>query len=189
MDDMDIWYPDASFVELVTAELVPILFREYDGVSPDFQYLGGEQGLSKLESALARPKPIFGHEKFPTIAGKAAALIWAITKNHPFNDGNKRAALVTGFGFLFLNRYFVCANQDEAVKMCLGVADSNIGYEEAYVARWIDKRIVPFSTILNQTASSELRYVLKGIEKEQLLAWIDFYMTFVASVIKGEENN
>ena len=35
----------------------------------------------------------------------AAALIWSITKNHPFNDGNKRAALTTGILFLAFNGY------------------------------------------------------------------------------------
>ena len=134
----EIWYPDTDFVEFITSELVPILFAHYESKPPDFQYLGGNQGLGQLESALARPKPLFGQERYPSIADKAAALTWAITKNHPYTDGNKRAAPTTGFSFLIANRYFVLADQDDAVQMCIGIADNRIGHDESYVANLVE---------------------------------------------------
>ena len=182
----EIWYPDAEFVEMITTELVPILFRSYEGGTPDFQYLGGDQGRGQLESALARPKPVFGMDRYPSLAEKAATLIWGITKNHPFNDGNKRAALTTGFSFLFINRYVVLADQDESVQMCLGIADDSIGYSEEYVSTWIDERVLPFRTILDESPNDELRRKLSHLSPNKLTSWLSFYKIFVASIINGE---
>ena len=51
---------------------------------------GGEH---LLESALARPATSYaGHELYPGIFNKAAALLEALVQNHPFTDGNKRTA-------------------------------------------------------------------------------------------------
>ena len=42
-----IWFPDVDFIEAITTQMVPILFPRYDdGVGPDFQYLGGDQGVA-----------------------------------------------------------------------------------------------------------------------------------------------
>ncbi len=57
---------------------------------------GGLPGLRDeglLESALAQPFQSFGGEElYPTFAEKASRLAYGIAKNHPFLDGNKRAA-------------------------------------------------------------------------------------------------
>src|SRR5918912_1878487 len=46
-----------------------------------------------LLSALASPRQsAFGEEAFPTLAQKAAALVYSLVQNHPFWDGNKRIA-------------------------------------------------------------------------------------------------
>ena len=182
----EVWYPDARFVEMVTSELVPILFHSYEGGAPDFQYLGGDQGRGQLESALARPKPVFGIDRYPTLAEKAATLIWGITKNHPFNDGNKRAALTTGFSFLFVNRYVVLADQDDSVQMCLGIADDRLGYSEEYVATWIDERALPFRTILDESRADELTRKLGHLSSDKLTSWLMFYMSFADSFDGGE---
>ena len=98
-----IWYPSRRYVELISTRLVPVLFQHYDPGSPNFQYLGA-QGIGALESALAQPQQTFdGRYLYRSIFEKAAALIWSITKNHPFVDGNKRVTLVTGFSFLAVN--------------------------------------------------------------------------------------
>ena len=92
----NIWFPDIDYVEEVIVAMVPVLFPNYEDSAPDFQYLGGSQGRGLLESALSQPQQSFGGEYlYPSMSDKAAALIWSITKNHPFNDGNKRAALTT----------------------------------------------------------------------------------------------
>ena len=171
----EIWYPDADFVQTVSVAKVPILFPLYDGSTPDFQYLGGDQGRGQLESALARPKPVFGKDRYPTIADKAAALIWSITKNHPFNDGNKRAALTTGFSFLVANRYFVLADQDEAVQMCLGIADNEIGHDEEYVSAWLQRHIMPLDDFVSKWPDQRLQNRFSELAPDRLKAWVDFY--------------
>lgn len=63
-----------------------------------------DEGL--LDSAVNRPKAGFGEARFyPTIFDKAAALAYSLIKNHPFNNGNKRTALLTTVTFLRFNGY------------------------------------------------------------------------------------
>jgi death-on-curing protein len=74
---------------------------------------GGEHGvrdLNLLESALARPRAGFGTREFyPDLMIKAAVLMDAIIRNHPFVDGNKRAGIATATLFLRSNGYEVTA--------------------------------------------------------------------------------
>ena len=176
-----IWYPDRGFVEFATQHLVPILFSSYDESEPDFQYIGGDQGRGLLESSLARPKPIFGVEKYPGIEDKAAALIWSMTKNHPFNDGNKRAALITGYCFLVFNLYFVIARQAEAVEMCLGVASDKDGYDEKYVAAWLRERSLPVREFVNSYKNDpNLKDAISQVSDEDIKGWQYLYREFGA---------
>ncbi|MFH1327358.1 MAG: type II toxin-antitoxin system death-on-curing family toxin [Candidatus Bathyarchaeota archaeon] len=46
---------------------------------------------------------VFGHEPFPDIFMKAAALLYGIIAFHPFNDGNKRTALIGVRILLYFN--------------------------------------------------------------------------------------
>ncbi len=136
--DEPLWFPSVRYVELVTTRLVPVLFPQYDESSPDFQYLGGGHGRGLLESALAQPRHTFGGEfLYRSIFEMAAALIWSMTKNHPFNDGNKRAALATGFSFLAVNNHFLVARQRDAIDVCLKVAKSAPDFEIPQLAEWI----------------------------------------------------
>ena len=175
-----IWYPDRGFVEFATRHLVPILFGSYDESEPDFQYIGGDHGRGLLESSLARPQPVFGQDRYPNMEDKAAALIWSITKNHPFNDGNKRAALTTGYCFLIFNLYFVVARQEEAVEMCLGVAAGREGYDEKYVASWLRERSMPILGFAKTKPNDPVRRVLSQLSDEDANGWSFIYTTIAA---------
>jgi len=51
--------------------------------------------LGKLEAALARPLHTgYGQLLYPTLVGRAAALLHAIASAHAFQDGNKRTAWI-----------------------------------------------------------------------------------------------
>ena len=66
---------------------------------------GGSQGVrdpAMLESALARPRNKWGHGEDDRCS-LAAAYAFAIARNHPFVDGNKRTAWVFARLFLALN--------------------------------------------------------------------------------------
>ena len=57
-----------------------------------------------LRSALEMPKARFnGKDLHRTVFDKAAAYLFHLTQNHPFVDGNKRTASMTGMLFIALN--------------------------------------------------------------------------------------
>ena len=87
--------------------------------------------LSALESALVQPQMTFGGEElYPTLVDKAAALGYALIKNHPFLDGNKRTGHAAMEVFLVLNGYEIRAAVDEQEHIILQVAASEIDREE-----------------------------------------------------------
>jgi death on curing protein len=68
---------------------------------------GGSAGIREmalLESAVAAPQASFGGESvYADLIEVAAAYLFFICRNHPFVDGNKRAALGACIVFLRLN--------------------------------------------------------------------------------------
>ena len=98
---------------------------------------GGPAGLrdpGMLESALGRPrnKWSFGEEDLAVLA---AAYAFGVARNHPFVDGNKRAALLSLVTFLGLNGIDFEAPNSEAVVIIQGLASGEI--DEDGLARWI----------------------------------------------------
>jgi death-on-curing protein len=58
----------------------------------EFGGLSGMRDDNLFLSALARPRNLFAYEKVTDLSRLAAAYAYGIARNHPFNDGNKRAA-------------------------------------------------------------------------------------------------
>lgn len=69
------------------------------------------------------------------LAQLAAAYAYGIARNHPFVDGNKRAALLSLVTFLGLNGIDFVANEAEAVVMIRDLAAGTVS--EDGLARWI----------------------------------------------------
>lgn len=71
------------------------------------KFSGGSVGLrdlGRLESAIAtQSQNVFGEELYPEVFDKAAAMIRTIIADHPFVDGNKRTAMLSGLTLLELN--------------------------------------------------------------------------------------
>ena len=105
---------------------------------------GGAEGLMHLpalESALAQPQMTFGGEDlYPTLVDKAAALGYALIKNHPFLDGNKRTGHAAMEVFLVLNGYEIRAAVDEQEHVMLQVAASERESEE--FTTWLRTHVV-----------------------------------------------
>jgi len=104
---------------------------------------GGASGLRDeglLESALARA-PNLAHYGAPDIADRAAAYGVGLAKNHPFVDGNKRAAFLAVGLFLALNGRRLAATQADATLTMLAVAAGQM--DEAAFARWLRERSQP----------------------------------------------
>jgi death-on-curing protein len=98
---------------------------------------GGRRGvrdLALLRSALAMPEASYdGVYLHTSIEEMAAAYLFHIARNHPFVDGNKRAALAAALVFLSLNGYQLVAGEDELTDHVVGVAEGRIGKAEAAV--------------------------------------------------------
>ena len=87
--------------------------------------LAGIRAPEGLQSALARPLNLFLHEK-TDLAALAATYAHGIIKNHPFLDGNKRAAFAAAAVFLDINGLEITLTEPEATVMILGLADGSI---------------------------------------------------------------
>jgi death-on-curing protein len=98
-----------------------------------------DQGL--LESAVARPQQNYHYGEERTIPRLAASREFALTKNHPFVDGNKRVAFLTAYTFLLDNGYEFTAGEAEVVAAMLELASSN--WKESDFVRWIESNSRP----------------------------------------------
>ena len=106
---------------------------------------GGADGLRDeglLESALARPKNLFAYEDVRDPARLAANYAFGLAKNHPFVDGNKRAAFIAAGLFLRLNGYRMIADQAQATLVILSVAAGSFTEDE--LGGWIRKNVEQF---------------------------------------------
>ena len=98
---------------------------------------GGASGIRDdglLESALARPENLLAYGS-PDLAELAASYAYGLAKNHPFVDGNKRAAFLATGLFLALNGQRLVVAQAEAAVMVLDLAAGEI--TEAAFADWL----------------------------------------------------
>jgi death-on-curing protein len=117
-----IWL-EASIVLDVHAEQLA-LFGGADGV----------RDLGLLESALGKPLNKFAYGE-TSLAALAAAYAFGIARNHPFVDGNKRAAFASIIVFLGLDDIDFDVPPEAATAIILGMAAGEI--DEDGLARWI----------------------------------------------------
>lgn len=102
---------------------------------------GGMHGMRDeglLDSALARPKNQFAYGD-DDICVLAACYAVGIAKNHPFLDGNKRAAFVAAYVFLERNGFVLDADEAETVVVMTGVAAGMV--RETDLAKWFRAHI------------------------------------------------
>ncbi len=117
-----IWLSDALMIDIHAEQLA--LF-------------GGPAGLrdeGMLQSALGRPHNKFAYGE-TDLAALAAAYAFGIARNHPFVDGNKRAAFAAIIVFLGLNDIDFLAPEAEATAIILELAAGDI--DEDGLTRWI----------------------------------------------------
>ncbi len=95
---------------------------------------GGSDGLrdrALLESAIAAPQASFGGESpFSDVVEVAAAYLFYLCSNHPFIDGNKRAALGSCLVFLQLNGLKPQPDSDDWENLTLAVAAGALSRDE-----------------------------------------------------------
>jgi death-on-curing protein len=104
---------------------------------------GGAAGLRDeglLESALARPLNLVAYGS-PDVHELAATYGVGLARNHPFVDGNKRAAFLAAGLFLALNGHRLRASQADATLTMLAVAAGQM--DEGAFARWLRDHSAP----------------------------------------------
>nr|WP_226895050.1 type II toxin-antitoxin system death-on-curing family toxin [Luteolibacter marinus] len=108
---------------------------------------GGRTGVRDedlLRSALNRPLDKWDYtEPKPDLCELAAAYAFALAKNHPFFDGNKRTAAVACETFLVRNGLLPTASEEEKYPFYLGLASGEI--DESSFANWLRGHTAPLS--------------------------------------------
>ena len=103
--------------------------------------LGGFLNPEALDSALAQPQQSFGgHELYPTLHEKAAALGFLLISNHAFIDGNKRIAHAAMEVFLIYNGYELAADPFEAEQFFRALAAGEKARES--LTEWVVTHLV-----------------------------------------------
>lgn len=104
---------------------------------------GGACGLRDerlFDSALARPQQRAAYgDPPPDVAELAAAYASGLAQNHPFVDGNKRAAFLAVGLFLGLNGWRLRASQVDATLHVMALASGEL--DEAAFAGWLRGQI------------------------------------------------
>ena len=90
-----------------------------------------------LQSAVARPQTtVFGADAYPSLMGKAAALLHSLAANHALVDGNKRTALVSTLLFLEINEvHSGHLDEDSGEALVLAVARGQMTDADEIAAR------------------------------------------------------
>ncbi|WP_374453146.1 type II toxin-antitoxin system death-on-curing family toxin [Phenylobacterium sp.] len=104
---------------------------------------GGASGVRDdvlLELALQRPINRFHYEEIDDLHVLGATYVVGVAANHPFVDGNKRAAFLAGGLFLLLNGLQLIAEQADAALTVLGVAAGSRDVDQ--LADWMRARTV-----------------------------------------------
>lgn len=103
---------------------------------------GGSRGLRDeglLESALARPQQLHHYEDGGLdLIELAAAYGFAIAKNHPFVDGNKRTSAVVTELFLVMNGVDYDASDVDIVNTWVSLAGGEM--DENELVNWLRER-------------------------------------------------
>jgi len=103
---------------------------------------GGMPGLrdeNALESAVARPRQRFLYDPKADLAALAASYGYGLARNHPYNDGNKRVALVVMAVFLALNDRELVASETDVVTTIVALASGEL--DEETLGNWIRRHI------------------------------------------------
>src|SRR5674476_787678 len=100
---------------------------------------GGSKGLREpgmLVAICEKPQATFdGHDLYPTLADKAAALYEALINYYVFIDGNKRTAVVALNYFLTINNHELVVDDSALEAFTLNVATNSPNL--AGIAAWI----------------------------------------------------
>lgn len=106
------------------------LIRRYGGAS-------GIRDAGALESALHRPQTGY----YDTVIDEAAALLESLVQNHPFIDGNKRAAFAVVDVFLRINGYVIEGDSSRLFESFMALIE-NKKFSMEFLVPWLKASVV-----------------------------------------------
>lgn len=117
---------------LTLAELLAIHADQIEryGGSPGIRDLGA------LEAALYRPQTGY----YADLIEQAAALWESLAQNHPFIDGNKRAAFAATYAFLAINGAQLTASADKTYAFISSMHDSGTFHFDK-LEQWLRRNV------------------------------------------------
>jgi death on curing protein len=101
--------------------------------------LAGLRDSGALDASLARPRHLHTYEPESDLARLAAAHAFGIVRNHPLNDGNKRAGFLAMGLFLERNGREFVADPVEAIAVIFRLAEGKL--TELELAEWIRRNL------------------------------------------------
>lgn len=115
---------------LTPSECIDIISQLKRNVKGDALF--GKPRSSAFEASLSAISQTFdGQDVYPSIAEKAANLLYLVIKDHPFYDGNKRIGALLFVVFLTINDYHLTKNGETKISdraltaLALLIAESN----------------------------------------------------------------
>lgn len=107
-----------------------------------------KKNIEKIKSAIEIPfLSFFGREKYPTLEEKAAAMLYFVSKNHAFPNGNKRTAVIMMLALLIENGKWINLSSDELYNFSLEITRNPSKNHEAIISSIADilkNRIIKF---------------------------------------------
>jgi len=120
-----------------TAYRLAVKFMTWNEPIPSF----GSRFPNVLESCLRVPFQTYARKNlYRRLTGKAAILFYLMVKNHPFQNGNKRIAVMTLFFLLYKNGKWLDISNEQLYRVAVGVAESKPKSKEGII-RWLEKTI------------------------------------------------
>lgn len=97
--------------------------------------VGPVRDLGLLDAAAHRPQAsLWGHDAYPTLDDKAAALLESLVRNQSLVDGNERLGWLAVVVFLDINGSWIEAPDDDAYSLVIAVACGRISREDIALA-------------------------------------------------------
>lgn len=153
-------------------ELVADFHSAKDPISP-----AGLKHEHLLDSALFHMQTSYkGTFKYPTVESAGAALMYSLSNNHPFHNGNKRTAMVSMLVFLDKHNMTLTCNEDELFEISIKVADRKLvedkhKYPDAEIfslAHWIHDKGKIMTKGERQITLKKLKQILTHFDCEIL---------------------
>ncbi len=103
--------------------IIDQIIEIHDEMLKRYGGLPGIRDKNLLWSAIDAPKAaMFGQEMYPSVYEKAAAYLYHLVCNHPFNDANKRTGFTATLVFLEVNNAKQAFQKEDLENLVIEVA-------------------------------------------------------------------